>query len=89
MRDLELFKCNLNQIPFGVFTLVDKGYQEMYPLYPNGLLSLKTKRRYNLNPELKIYHQEINKRRSGIGHVFWILKTFKIIAKHPPNQGKE
>ncbi|WP_143223900.1 transposase family protein [Acinetobacter sp. ANC 3903] len=33
-----------------------------------------------LDPELKIYNQEINKRRIGIEHVFGRLKTFKILA---------
>nr|WP_279324172.1 hypothetical protein [Acinetobacter sp. NIPH1876] len=42
----------------------------IYAVYPNSLLPLKAKRRCKLDPELKIYNQEINKRRIGIEHVF-------------------
>ncbi|APX64219.1 MULTISPECIES: hypothetical protein [Acinetobacter] len=59
--DLELFKHNLNQIPSGTFVLTDRGYQRIYTLYPNTLLPLKAKSRCKLDPELKIYNQEINK----------------------------
>ena len=62
VHDFELFKRNLNKIPFGVFILADKGYQGIYALYPNSLLPLKAKRYCKLDPELKIYNQEINKR---------------------------
>ena len=62
VHDFELFKRNLNQIPFGAFILADKGYQGIYVLYPNSLLPLKAKRHCKLYPELKIYNQEINKR---------------------------
>ena len=62
VHDFELFKRNLNQIPFGAFILADKGYQRIYVLYPNSLLPLKAKRHCKLDPELKIYNQEINKR---------------------------
>ncbi|USE84108.1 hypothetical protein M5E07_04650 [Acinetobacter tibetensis] len=34
-----------------------------------------------MSPELKIYNQEINKRRIGIQHVFGSLKTFKLLAE--------
>ena len=102
VHDFELFKRNLNQIPFGAFILADKGYQGIYVLYPNSLLPLKAKRHckldpelkkkkkkgYKLDPELKIYNQEINKRRIGIEHVFGSLKTFKILAERYRNRGK-
>ena len=52
------------------------------------LLPLKAKRRCKLDPELKIYNQEINKRRIGIEHVFGRLKTFKILAERYRNRGK-
>ena len=84
--DFELFKRNLNQIPAGTFVLADKGYQGIYN--PNSLLPLKAKRRCKLDPELKIYNQEINKRRIGIEHVFGSLKTFKILAERYRNRGK-
>ncbi len=87
MHDFELFKRNLNQIPFGAFILADKGYQGIYVLYPNSLLPLKAKRHCKLDPELKIYNQEINKRRIGIEHVFGSLKTFKILAERYRNRG--
>ncbi|OTG60574.1 hypothetical protein B9T29_11480 [Acinetobacter sp. ANC 3903] len=41
-----------------------------------------------LDSELKIYNQEINKRRIGIEHVFGRLKTFKILTGHYRNRGK-
>ncbi|NHC05117.1 transposase family protein [Acinetobacter sp. 187] len=88
VHDFELFKSNLNQIPKGSFILADKGYQGMYKLYPNSLLPLKAKKRYKLDPELKVYNQEINKRRIGIEHVFGSLKTFKILAERYRNRGK-
>ncbi|WP_180114910.1 transposase family protein [Acinetobacter sp. YH12063] len=80
VHDFELFKRHLNQIPAGCFLLVDKGYQVIYTVYPNSLLPLKAKKHCRLEPELKLYNQEINKRRIGIQHVFGTLKTFKILA---------
>ena len=88
VHDFEIFKRNLNQIPMGAFILADKGYQGIYTVYPNSLLSLKAKRHCKLDPELKIYNQEINKRRIGIEHVFGRLKTFKILAERYRNRGK-
>jgi len=88
IHDFELFKRNLNQIPVGSFILGDKGYQEMYTVYPNSLLPLKSKKCCKLDPELKLYNQEINKRRIGIEHVFGTLKTFKILAERYRNRGK-
>ena len=88
VHDFELFKCNLNQIPVGAFILADKGYQGINTLYPNSLLPLKAKRHCKLDPELKLYNQEINKRRIGIEHVFGSLKTFKILAERYRNRGK-
>ncbi|WP_214646125.1 transposase family protein [Acinetobacter terrae] len=88
VHDFELFKRNLKQIPLGAFILADKGYQGIYTLYPNSLLPLKAKRRCKLDPELKIYNQEINRRRIGIEHVFGNLKTFKILAERYRNRGK-
>lgn len=41
-----------------------------------------------MNPELKIYNKEINKRRIGIEHVFGRLKIFKILAERYRNRGK-
>ncbi|MCU7224215.1 transposase [Acinetobacter bohemicus] len=88
IHDFELFKCNLNQIPVGAFILADKGYQGIYTVYPNSLLPLKAKKRCKLDTELKIYNQEINKRRIAIEHVFGRLKTFKILAEQYRNRGK-
>lgn len=93
VHDFELFKRNLNQIHVGVFILADKGYQRIYTVYPNSLLPLKAKKQKSkkhckLYPELKIYNQEINKRRIGIEHVFGSLKTFKILAERYRNRGK-
>ena len=78
----------MNQIPKGSFILADKGYQGIYAVYPNSLLPLKAKKRCKLDPELKVYNQEINKRRIGIEHVFGSLKTFKILAERYRNSGK-
>ncbi|RDF69778.1 transposase, partial [Acinetobacter baumannii] len=50
--------------------------------------SKKAKKHCKLYPELKIYNQEINKRRIGIEHVFGSLKTFKILAERYRNRGK-
>lgn len=88
VHDFELFKRNLNQIPEGAFILADKGYQGIYAVYANSLLPLKAKRHCKLDPELKMYNQEINKRRIGIEHVFGQLKTFEIIAENYRNRGK-
>ena len=88
VHDFELFKSNLNQIPNGSFVLADKGYQGIYKVYQNSLLPLKSKKRCKLSPELKIYNQEINKRRIGIEHVFGRLKTFKILSERYRNRAK-
>lgn len=77
VHDFELFKRNLNQIPVDAFILVAKGYQGMYTVYPKSLLPLKAKKHCKLDPELRLYNQEINKRRIGIEHVFGRLKTLK------------
>ena len=88
VHDFELFKRNLNQVPKGSFILADKGYQGIYAVYPNSLLPLKAKKHCKLHPELKVYNQEINKRRIGIEHVFGSLKTFKILTERYRNRGK-
>jgi hypothetical protein len=88
VHDFELFKRNLNQIPKGAFILADKGYQGISTLYPSSLLPLKVKRAFKLDPELKFFNQEINRRRIGIEHVFGSLKTFKILAERYRNRGK-
>jgi len=88
VHNFELFKSNLNQIPEEAFILADKGYQGIYAVYANSLLPLKAKRHCKLDPELKIYNQEINKKRIGIEHVFGRLKTFKILADRYRNRGK-
>ncbi|WOE30900.1 MULTISPECIES: transposase family protein [unclassified Acinetobacter] len=88
VHDFELFKRNLHQIPVSGFILADKGYQGLYAVYPNSLLPLKAKKRCTLDPELKIYNQEINKRRISIEHIFGPLKTFKILAERYRNRGK-
>ncbi|WP_252360630.1 transposase family protein [Acinetobacter radioresistens] len=75
-------------MPSGAFILADKDYQGRYAVYPNSLLPLKAKRCCKLDPELKIYNQEINKRRIGIEHVFGSLKTFRILAGRYRNRGK-
>ena len=88
VHDFELFKRNIKLIPSEAFVIADKGYQGIYALHPNSLLPLKAKRRCKLDPELKIYNQEINKRRIGIEHVFGSLKTFEILAERYRNRGK-
>lgn len=75
--DFEFFKRNLNQIPTGAFILTDKSYQGIYAVYTNSLLPLKVKKRCKMDPELKFYNQEINKKRIWIEHLFSRLKTFK------------
>ncbi|MCX5469551.1 transposase family protein [Acinetobacter nematophilus] len=52
------------------------------------MLSGKAKKRSGLDPLLKIYNREINKRRIEIDHVFGTLKTFKILAERYRNRGK-
>lgn len=51
-------------------------------------MPIKAKRGCKLEPEIKVYNQEINKRRIGIEHVFGRLKTFKILAERYRNRGK-
>ncbi|MGX9608455.1 transposase family protein [Acinetobacter sp. T63] len=51
-------------------------------------MAIKSKKRCKLTPELKLYNQEINKRRIGIEHVFGSLKTFKILTERYRNRGK-
>ncbi|MBC6674973.1 transposase [Acinetobacter sp. SwsAc6] len=51
-------------------------------------MPLKAKRHCKLDPQLKMYNQEINRRRIGIEHVFGRLKTFKILADRYRNRGK-
>ncbi|WP_420909499.1 transposase [Acinetobacter nematophilus] len=48
----------------------------------------KTNKRCGLDPVLKRYNREINKRRIGIEHVFGALKTFKFFAERYRNRGK-
>nr|WP_257232144.1 transposase family protein [Acinetobacter sp. YH01020] len=60
----------------------------IYVVYVNSLLLSKAKRHCKLDPELKIYNQEINKRRIGIEHIFGCLKTFKILAERYRNRDK-
>ena len=79
VHDFELFKRNLNQIPFGAFILADKGYQGIYVLYPNSLLPLKAKRHCKLDPELKIYNQEINKEESELSMYLAAWKPSKFL----------
>jgi len=88
VHDFEIFKRNMNQIPKGSFILADKGYQGVYAVYPNSLLLLKANKHCKLDPELKVYNQQINKRRIGIEHVFDRLKTLKILAERYRNCGK-
>ncbi len=83
MYDFELFKRNLNRIPFA-----DKSDQRIYKLYTNLMLPLKAKRCCKLDSELKNYNREINKRRTGIEPVFKSLKTFRILAGPYRNRAK-
>lgn len=88
VHDFELFKRNLHLIPTNSFILADKGYQGIYTLYSDSLLPSKAKKYCKLDPVLKTYNREINKRRIGIEHVFGKLKTFKILAERYRNRGK-
>ncbi|MBC9229976.1 transposase [bacterium SPL81] len=84
VHDFELFKCNLHLVPTNSFVLADKGYQRIYAIIPIACYRV----RLALDPVLRIYNREINKRRIGIEHVFGTLKTFKILAKRYRNRGK-
>jgi len=64
----------LQQCPF---ILADKGYQGIYTLYPNSLLPSKAKRRCKLDPELKIYNQEIKKEESGLSMYLVVSRPLK------------
>lgn len=88
VHDFELFKRNLHLIPTNSFILADKGYQGIYTLYSDSLLPSKAKKRCRLDPVLKTYNREINKRRIEIEHVFGTLKTFKILAERYRKRGK-
>ena len=65
VHDFELFKKQRKKQKYKALLLVDKGYQGFYAVYPNSLLPLKAKKRCKLAPKLKIYNQEIKKRRIG------------------------
>ncbi|MCS4299129.1 MULTISPECIES: transposase family protein [Acinetobacter] len=82
VHDFELFKGNLHLVLTNSLILAD------YAIYPNSLLPCKAKKRCELDPLLKTYNREINKRRIGIEHVFGTLKTFKILAERYRNRGK-
>lgn len=88
VHDFELFKRNLKQIPVRLLSLRIKVIKEFLIFFRNSLLPLKEKRGYKLHPELKTYNREINKRRIGIEHVFFKLKTFKILSGCYRNRGK-
>lgn len=88
VHDFELFKRNLHLIPKDSFVLADKGYQGIYDIYERSLIPIKAKRGRRLDPELKKYNREINKRRIGVEHVFGVLKTFKILSERYRNRGK-
>jgi len=63
-------KINQHLIPKDSFLLADKGYQGIYTIYEKSLISIKAKLGCKLDPALKQYNREINKRRIGIEHVF-------------------
>ncbi|ENW93440.1 hypothetical protein F903_02857 [Acinetobacter sp. NIPH 298] len=89
VHDCELFKRHLDLVPTNSFILADKGYQGIYAIYPNSLLPCKAKKRCALDPVLRIYNREINKRRIRIEYVFGTLKTFRILAERYRNRGKQ
>lgn len=88
VHDFELFKRKLHVVPANSFILADKGYQGIYDLYLDSLLLSKAKKRCKLEPLLKAYNREINRRRISIEHIFGTLKTFKILTEHYRNRGK-
>lgn len=66
VHDFELFKRNLHLVPTNSLILADKCYQWIYTIYPNSLLPCKAKKRGELDPLLKTYNREMNKRRIGL-----------------------
>ena len=62
VHDVEVFKCNLQEIPFGAFILADKRDQGIIIFYLNSQLSFKVKRRCKLDSALKSHNQKIDKR---------------------------
>lgn len=78
----------MHLFPTNSFILADKGYQGISVIYTTNLLPSKAKKRCELDPLLKTYNREINKRRIGIVHLFGTLKTFKILAERYRNRGK-
>lgn len=75
VHDFELFKKQRKKQKYKALLLVDKGYQGFYAVYPNSLLPLKAKKRCKLAPKLKIYNQEIKKRRIGDWACIWSFKN--------------
>ncbi|MEG6548355.1 transposase family protein [Acinetobacter bereziniae] len=75
-------------MPTNSFILANKSYQGIYAIYPNGLLPFKAKKCCELDPILKTYNREINKRRIVIKHVFFTLKTFNILTESYYNRRK-
>lgn len=53
------------------------------------LSTCKTSKRCGLDPVLKRYNREINKKRIGIELVSDVLKTLKILAEYYRNRGKQ
>lgn len=49
---------------------------------------MKAKKGQKLDPELKVYNREMNRRRIGIEHVFSQLKSFKILCERYRNRDK-
>jgi hypothetical protein len=84
----KIFRHYLHLFPTNSFILADKGYQGISVIYTTNLLPSKAKKRCELDPLLKTYNREINKRRIGIVHLFGTLKTFKILAERYRNRGK-
>ncbi|MFW1798912.1 transposase family protein [Acinetobacter nematophilus] len=68
--------------------LANKSYQGIYAIYPNSLLPFKAKKCCELDPVLKTYNREINKRRIVIKHVFFTLKIFNILTESYKNRRK-
>ena len=72
--------------------LIHSKYRPSFIIKLKKILSLCTSNgaihNFDLDPEIKIYNQEINKRRTGIEHVLGRLKTFKILAERYRNRGK-
>jgi hypothetical protein len=83
VHDFELFKRNLNQIPFGAFILADKGYQGIYVMVERLWRSVKYEEVY-----LKAYSSvtDAKKQLSAYFEFYNLKRPHSSLDKMTPNE---